>query len=187
MSQGNYSLIEDAQPDAVAADLDGDGQQEILYSSYDGKVHAYWLDKTEHGNWPFAVPGVGIHFASAPVVADLYHDGKGEVIFATWPQATSTETGKLYVLDALGNVLQAVDLPAPKGDTWNGGLASPTLAWLPGSHNLHAILMTHASGAVAYELPQTPYARTRWPSGRGGWLRNGRVANERIFADGMGD
>lgn len=186
LSQGNYSLIEDAQPDAVAADLDGDGQQEILYSSYDGKVHAYWLDKTEHGNWPFSVPGVGIHFASPPVVADLYHDGKGEVIFTTWPQATSTETGKLYVLDALGNVLQSVDLPAPKGDSWNGGLASPTLAWLPGSRNLHAILMTHASGAVAYELPQTPYARTRWPTGRGGWLRNGRAANDRIFADGLG-
>ena len=28
---------------------------EILYSSYDGRVHAYWLDKTEHGNWPYAV------------------------------------------------------------------------------------------------------------------------------------
>ena len=47
--------------------------------------------------------------------------------------------------------------------------------------------MTHASGAVAYELPQTPYARTLWPTGRGGYLRNGSAFNDRIFADGLGD
>jgi len=182
----DYTLIENAQPEAVLADLDGDGRKEILYSSYDGKVHAYWLDKTEHGNWPFAVPGVGLHFASPPVVADLYHDGQVEAIFATWPQVASIETGKLYILDHLGNVLQAVDLPAPNGDTWNGGMASPTFGILPGSRNLAVVLMTHASGAVAYELPQTAYARTLWPTGRGSYLRNGVVFNDRIFADGFG-
>ena len=187
LSEGNYTLIEDAQPDAVLADLDGDGKKEILYSSYDGKVHAYWLDKTEHGAWPFAIPGVGLHFASPPAVADLYHDGNVEVIFATWPQATSIETGKLYIVDHLGAMLQAVDLPAPKGDTWNGGMAAPTLGWLPGSRNLAVVLMTWSSGAVAYELPQTPYARTLWPTGRGGYLRNGNAFNDRIFADGLGD
>lgn len=187
LSEGNYALIEDAQPDAVLADLDGDGRKEILYSSYDGKVHAWWLDKTAHGSWPFAVPGAGLHFASPPVVADLYHDGQVEVIFATWPQATSTETGKLYILDHLGAVLQAVDLPAPKGDTWNGGMAAPTLGILPGSRNLAAVLMTHASGAVAYDLPQSAYARTLWATGRGGYLRNGNAFNDRIFADGLGD
>jgi hypothetical protein len=187
LAEGNYSLIEDAQPNAVLADLDGDGKKEILYASYDGKVHAYWLDKTEHGAWPFAVPGSGIHFASPPVAADLYHDGQIEVIFASWPQATSTETGKLYILDHLGAVLQAVSLPAPNGDTWNGGMASPTLGILPGSRNLAVVLMTHASGAVAYDLPQTAYARTLWPTGRGGYLRNGNAFNDRIFADGCGD
>ena len=187
LSEGNYALIEDAQPNAVVADLDGDGRKEILYASYDGKVHVYWLDKTEHGSWPFAVPGLGIHFASPPVVADLYHDGHVEVIFATWPQATSVETGKLYILDASGNVLQAVNLPAPNGALWNGGMASPTLGWLPGSRNLFAVLMTHGGGAIAYELPQTAHARTLWPTGRGSYLRNGSAFNDRIFSDGFGD
>ncbi len=40
-------------PNPAAADLDGDGKLEILYSSYDGRVHVFWLDKTEHGNWPY--------------------------------------------------------------------------------------------------------------------------------------
>ena len=150
-------------------------------------MHAYWLDKTEHGNWPFAIPGIGLHFASPPVVADLYHDGHAQVIFATWPQATSVETGKLYILDDLGNVLQSIALPAPNGDTRNCGMVSPTLGWLPGSRNLSVVLMTHASGALAYELPQTPYARTLWATGRGSYLRNGNAFNDRIFADGLGD
>ncbi len=188
LSEYNYALIEDAQPNAVLADLDGDHEQEVLYSSYDAHVHAYWLDKTEHGNWPFAIPGTAIHFASPPVVADLYRDGHVEVIFATWPQADSSEYGKLYILDDQGNVVQSTDLPAPRGgSTWNGSLASPTLALLPGSRNLAVVLMTRASGVVAYDLPGTAYARTLWPTGRGSLRRDGHAFNDRIFADGLGD
>jgi len=77
-------VIETVEPNPVVADLDGDGKQEILYSSYDGRVHAFWLDKTEHANWPFSVyksTDKPISFASEPVVADLDNDGKAEVIF----------------------------------------------------------------------------------------------------------
>ena len=45
----DYNLIENNVPNPVTADLDGDGRMEILYPSYDGRLHAYWLDKTEHG------------------------------------------------------------------------------------------------------------------------------------------
>ncbi|HIP71646.1 MAG TPA: hypothetical protein EYH05_09655, partial [Anaerolineae bacterium] len=69
----SYNVIESAMPNPVTADLDGDGEMEILFASYDGRLHAYWLDKTEHGNWPYNVnaTGPGIRFASEPVVADL--------------------------------------------------------------------------------------------------------------------
>lgn len=112
----NYNLIETAEPNPVAADLDGDGHMEILYASYDGRVHAYWLDKTEHGHWPYSVyqPADGfISFASPPVVADLNGDGKAEVIFTSWTQKSSNHpiTGKLYILDYLGNPLQIVPSP----------------------------------------------------------------------------
>ena len=39
----------------MVVDLDGDGKKEILTSSFDGKLHCYWLDRTEHGNWPYSV------------------------------------------------------------------------------------------------------------------------------------
>ena len=78
----DYNVIESALPNPAVADLDGDGFREILFPSYDGKVHAYWLDKTEHGSWPYVVPASGapgdeFRFASEPVVADLDNDGAG--------------------------------------------------------------------------------------------------------------
>src|SRR5262249_27774034 len=99
----DYNVIENSLPNPVLADLDGDGQKEILYASYDGRVHAYWLDKSEHGNWPFQVnqyPGSEsfYRFASEPVVADLDGDGKAEVLFDSWTQHGSHRDGYLYIV-----------------------------------------------------------------------------------------
>ena len=92
----NYNVIQTAQPNPVAADLDGDGFLEILYASYDGRIHAYWLDKTEHGSWPYAVTQAGegiFRFASEPIVVDLDNNGLAEVIFTTWTQIGSNRAG----------------------------------------------------------------------------------------------
>ncbi len=87
----SYSVIESAQPNPVLADLDGDGELEILYASYDGRVHAFWLDKTEHHNWPYHVyTGGAYRFATEPIVADLDNDGFAEVIFASRVQRAAT-------------------------------------------------------------------------------------------------
>jgi uncharacterized repeat protein (TIGR01451 family) len=173
----DYNKIETAEPNPVLADLDGDGKLEILYSSYDGRVHAYWLDKTEHGNWPYSVYNAAegfYRFASEPVVADLDNNGKAEVIFASWTQKRSHHTGKLYILDYEGNPLQTIDLPADLGnDGWNGALAAPTLANIDGDADLEVVLNTAHSGIVAYDLPGTATARILWGTGRGNYQRTG--------------
>jgi hypothetical protein len=173
----DWNLIETAQPNPVVADLDGNGRQEILYASYDGRLHVFWLDKTEHGSWPFSVynPGEGFYrFASEPTVADLDNNGFAEVIFASWTQKGSNRTGRLHILDYLGNSLHQVDLPpAFGGDTWNGALAAPTLANLDSDPDLELVLNTAHSGLVAYDLPYTVLARVLWGTGRGSYLRNG--------------
>ena len=100
----DYNVIESAPPNPVVADLDGDGVAEILHASYDGRLHAWWLDKTEHGAWPYSVYDAdeGFHrFASEPVVADLDHNGSAEVIFTSWPHKGGNRTGKLHILDAV--------------------------------------------------------------------------------------
>jgi hypothetical protein len=112
-------VIESNLPNPVVVDLDSNGFKEILYSSYDGRVHAFWLDKTEHHNWPYSVykPAEGYYrFASEPVVADLDNNGYAEVIFTSWPAKTSSGSlrlGKLHVLNYQGVPLYEINLPNP--------------------------------------------------------------------------
>jgi uncharacterized repeat protein (TIGR01451 family) len=175
----DYGLIENNQPNPAVADLDSDGEKEILYASYDGRVHAFWLDGTEHGHWPYSVyaPAEGFYrFASEPAVADLDGDGRAEVIFASWVQKGTNRTGKLHILDHLANPLVEVDLPlAHGGANWNGALAAPTLANLDADADLELVLNTAHSGFIAYDLPGTGNARILWGTGRGNYQRTGSI------------
>jgi hypothetical protein len=172
----DYNLIETAVPNPVVVDLDGDGFKEILYPSYDGRMHAFWLDKSEHGNWPYSITqsaeGV-IRFASEPVIADLDNNGKAEVIFASWVEKGSGQTGKLHILDYLGNALFEVALPPAVSNDWNGAMAAPTLANIDSDPDLEVILVTADSGVVAYDLPGSSHARILWATGRGNFQRSG--------------
>ncbi|MCL4869538.1 MAG: VCBS repeat-containing protein [Anaerolineae bacterium] len=172
----NYSVIENSVTNAVVVDLDNDGLKEILYSSYDGQVHAYWLDKTEHGNWPYKVPGSGIRFASEPVVLDWDNDGYAEVIFTSWPEKRDNLVGQLHVLDYLGNPLHVINLPPPFSGNWNGGLGAPTIANIDGDADLELVIGTSHSGVVAFDLPGSAGARVLWGTGRGSYERTGVAA-----------
>ena len=169
----DYNVIQNSLPSAVTADLDNDGHKEIMFSSYDGKIYAYWLDKTQHGSWPFVVPGQGINFASEPAVADLDNDGQAEVIIGTWPQNGSGRTGQLIILNSQGQLLQQIDLPAARSGDWNGAMAAPTLANIDSDADLELILGTAHSGVLAYDVPNSAKARVLWGTGRGSFLRNG--------------
>ncbi|MFN7976202.1 MAG: FG-GAP-like repeat-containing protein [Acidobacteriota bacterium] len=171
----DYSVIENVQPNVVAADLDGNGEMEILYPSYDGRLHCYRLDQTEPGNWPVEVynPSEGFfRFASEPAVADLDNDGSAEVIFGDWPEKANGRVGSLHIADANGNEIQKVPLPVEPSD-WNGILAAPTIDDIDGDADLEAVVGTSATGICAYDLPGTASARPIWPTGRGSYLRSG--------------
>jgi uncharacterized repeat protein (TIGR01451 family) len=144
-------------------------------------VHAFWLDKTEHGNWPYSVynPAEGFYrFASEPVIADLDDNGYAEVIFTSWTQKGSNHTGKLHILDYLGNPIYEVSLPeAFGGGDWNGALPAPTLANIDSDPDLEIVLLTANSGVVAYDLPGTADAYIMWGTGRGDYQRDGNLTN----------
>jgi uncharacterized repeat protein (TIGR01451 family) len=172
----DYNLIENNVPNPVTADLDGDGVMEILYPSYDGRLHAYWLDKSEHGEWPFAVYNAAegfYRFASEPVVVDLENDGKAEVIFGSWSQNESGQPGKLYVVSWDGHLLQSLDLPYAADDGRGGSLAAPTVANIDGDPDLELVLGTINRGLVAYDIQNSAGAHVLWGTGRGSYTRSG--------------
>ena len=169
----DYNIIESCPPNPVVVDLDFDGKKEILFPSYDGRMHAFWLDKTEHHNWPHAVynSSEGFYrFASEPVVADLDRDGCSEVIFTSWVQKTNSgmRLGKLHVLDCQGNVIHEQNLPEPKSSSRheNGALPAPTIANIDADPDYELIINTINSGFIAYDLPGSAGARIQWQSGR---------------------
>jgi len=170
----DWTVIESAMPNPALADLDGDGELEIVYASYDGRVHAFWLDQS---GWTYSVYTGGTYrFASEPVVADLDNDGHAEVIFGSWVRKGSNQTGKLHILDYQGNVVHEVNLPVAFGSPdWNGALAAPTLANIDSDPDLEVVLNTAHSGVVAYELPGTADARVLWGTGRGNYQRTGSI------------
>lgn len=174
----NYNVIESAQSNPVAVDLNGDGEKEILFASYDGRLHAFWLDKTEHGSWPYAVTKSGegvIRFASEPVIVDLENDGAAEVIFTSWTQKGSYKTGKLHLLSWDGVPQKEIDLPPAYSTsrTWNGAMAAPTLANIDSDPDLEIIVNTASSGVAAYDLSGSANARVIWRTGRGNFHRDG--------------
>lgn len=172
----DYNLIESAEANPSVADLDADGIKEIFYASYDGRMHAAWLDKLKHGNWPYSVniPGEGvIRFASEPVVADLDGNGKAEVIFTSWVQKGSNKSGKLHVLNYSGQKLFEVNLPLGVGSNWNGAMAAPTLGNIDADPDLEVVINTAHSGVVVYDLPGSAGAKIRWGTGRGNYQRTG--------------
>ncbi|MBL8057784.1 MAG: VCBS repeat-containing protein [Anaerolineales bacterium] len=171
----DYNVIESNVQNAVLADLDGDGRREILFPAYDGQLHAYWLDKTEHGCWPYEVNQAGegfLRFGSEPAVVDLDNDGQAEVLFTTWTQKGSQTAGQLVIANSVGQARFSVTLPRSSGD-WDGALGAPTVANIDTDPELEVVVGTAHMGVVAYDLPGSAGARPLWATGRGTYLRAG--------------
>jgi uncharacterized repeat protein (TIGR01451 family) len=139
-------------------------------------VHAYWLDKTEHGSWPFEVynPAEGFfRFATEPIVVDLDDDGKAEVIFASWTQNDSRAPGRLTIVSWDGSLIQSLDLPWDPSDGRGGSLAAPTIANIDDDPDLEVVVGTINKGLVAYDIANSSRARILWGTGRGSYQRTG--------------
>lgn len=118
----------------VFADLDGDGDLEIITSSTDSKIYAWDYTGALMPGFPKSTIGMAQY---APSVGDLDGDGKMEIVQFT---RGVTSGGRLYVIDGQGN-----DLPGfPKNINNNNLSSCPTLYDLDDDGDLEIIVPERA-------------------------------------------
>jgi uncharacterized repeat protein (TIGR01451 family) len=160
---GNGILASDFLPQQAPAiaDLDGDGQLEIVVATYDGWIRAYKPNQSILWAFNFA-QGTAL-FASEPVIGDIDGDGSLEIIFGTYDPAKGDGPVGLGGLKANGRPIPG--FPLAVGTP--GIRAAPTLADLDGDGNLEILAATWTGEVLVWDTP-TPYipARLPWPTGR---------------------
>lgn len=151
----------------VVGDINGDGVNEILFNSFDGKVHCFSAKDSsrELAGWPYTLPGNSsgsyYEFPAEPTLADVNGDGKLEVVVASWTETSSSKrpaiprtghNGAVYVLDASGKLLVRQELE-PMITYDNVVRTKPVVADIDGDKQME-ILVSSADygGLVAYDV-----------------------------------
>jgi len=149
----------------VVADLDGDGQLEIVAATEDGWIRAYDADKTLL--WEFNYTKGATLFAAEPVIGDINGDGKFEIVFGTYvPMVIESDKDGpvgLWALSADGKVVSGFPLVIPTP----GIRSAPTLDDLDGDGDLEILAATRNGQILVWDTPtQYNSQRIPWPTGR---------------------
>jgi hypothetical protein len=160
-------------PAAATVDIQGDARPEIVVSLNDEHMHAYdaggqelWYRDYGHGK--------PIMYASEPAVADLNQDGSPEIVFTTYGDPNTSDSGHLMVLGADGELLHDVALPHPgHNGNGNGAPSAPTIADVDGDGQLEILVQTFDHDMDVFTVPGSGTGCVLWGTARGGPLRMG--------------
>ncbi len=161
-------------PAAATIDLQGDELPEVVISLNDGRMTAF--DATGGELWHFDYTfGHALMYASEPIIADLNQDGSAEVLFSTFGDPDTTDSGHLVILAANGALLYDVPLPNPgHNGNGNGAPAAPAVADWDGDGDLEVFVQTFEHGLDVFTIPGSAENCLLWPTARGGPLRMGQ-------------
>jgi len=164
-------------PAAATVDLQGDAAPEIIVSLNDWFMYAFDARGQELWRYNYS-HGKSIMYASEPIVADLNQDGSPEVLFATYGDPDTDDSGNLVILAADGSELFDVALPDPgHNGNGNGAPAAPTVGDLDGDGELEIFVQTFEHGMDIFKVPGSGTDCMPWPTARGGPLRMGQPSS----------
>ncbi len=144
----------------TVSDLDGDGEVEILFNSYNGKVHCFGLNRVEPYAWPYSLTkrtSPMFEYASPVTCVDLDYDGKKEVIFTSFYdeyQNYPAMNGSLYILNYEGKLICKTPLPDSKEGRAhsNGGKSAPVVQDIDGDGKYEIVINTLTGAICVYDV-----------------------------------
>ncbi len=154
----------------VMADLDGDGQLEILvWAAGGGRLFAWHADGTEvhDGDQNPSTDGVlfrvfGTSFAySSPAVANLLGDDDLEIVVAV--NLSSDDSGKIFLIQADGTVAPGWPVATGGPGTPSQVTASPAIADIDGNGTPEIIIAADRAGGRVYVLRPDGSNKPGWP------------------------
>jgi hypothetical protein len=159
-------------PAAMTADIQGNSRPEIVVSLNDGYMYSF--DSNGNRNWRYNYRhGRSIMYSSEPIAADMNMDGEPEIIFTTYGDPDTSDSGYLMILGADGFVYCDIRLPKP-GHNGNGnGAPAVSLGDLDGDGDLEIFAQTFDHGIDVFTVPVSDDGTVVWPTARGNNLRSG--------------
>jgi hypothetical protein len=155
------------------ADIDPDEPgKEVVFAGFDGAIHA--VGSTGTTLWSSSYTTDARVLTGGVVIGDLDRDGVPEIVFASY--SPDEDKGKLFILDAGGNLVH--ELPLPR----RGAMAVPTLADVDGEGSVEIVVSLKdaedmVESVLVYTVPGSAENCLLWPTGRGSLLRNGWVVD----------
>lgn len=141
---------------ACTADLDGDGDLEIVFGDYSGAGRAFHHDGTVVPGWPVNLNPDGTYTGwvlSSPAAADLDGDGRDEIVIGS-------DDDRLWVLRGTGANVPGWPKVLPFGFR-----SSPAIGDLDGDGDLEIVIgqRTNTGNLLLYAFRQTGVLVAGWP------------------------
>ena len=161
---GSGVLSDDYHPQQApsVADLNQDGQFDIVLPTRDGWIRAYEADKSLL--WAFDFAKGKLIYASEAVIGDVDDDGLPEIIFGVYdPALTNSRTVGLWILEHNGVPKSGMPLTVDQP----GIYAAPSLGDLDGDGDIEIAAAARKGKIYVWDLPAAYNpANLPWPMAR---------------------